>query len=83
MKVYLKHADLPFSGWEVFEDADGVQKDVFIQRYKTFEREQTDYYIQVDTLNELESLQSVLGEYFFLSFQDGVGYIKIYDGFRG
>lgn len=83
MRLYLKHADLPFSGWEVFEDEDGVQKDVFVQRYKTFEREQTQYYIDVDTLDELKSLQSLLGEYFFLSFQEDVGFIKIYEGFRG
>lgn len=61
LRLYLKHADLPFSGWEVFEGEDGVQKDVFVQRYKTFEREQTQYYIDVDTLDELKSLQSLLG----------------------
>ena len=83
MRCYLKHAELPFSGWEIFEDVDGIQKEWFVQRYKTFEREQARYYIDVDTLDDLKRFQSLLGQYFFIVFDEDFATIKIYEGFRG
>ena len=82
MKVYIQHSELPFGGWEI-QNIDGVEVKTYVQKYKTFSREVTDIYAEVNTLEELNSLQSLLGEAFFITFDDNYGYIKVYNGFQG
>jgi hypothetical protein len=82
LKVYIQHSELPFGGWEV-QNIDGVEVETYVQKYKTFNREVTDIYTEINTLDELKSLQRELGEAFFITFDDTYGYIKVYNGFQG